>query len=196
MTSRRSLRREMRDARAALAGTIALPVRRALERALAGRLLAHLPGTGGILGCYAAVGDECSPEPAAQAARLAGWRLAFPRVAGAAPLSFHLAGPDGLRPGHRGIPEPDPGLPEARPDVVLVPLLAVDPSGHRLGQGGGHYDRTLATLRAAGPVLAIGIAWDMQIRPQVPVAPHDQPLDAIATPSRFYWTPAAPRWAP
>jgi 5-formyltetrahydrofolate cyclo-ligase len=98
-----------------------------------------------------------------------------------------------LSPGYRGIPEPRPDLPAVRPDVVLVPLVAADRNGHRLGQGGGHYDRTLAALRAQGPVLAIGLAWDMQIMPDIPASPWDQPLDAIATPTAFHLVAHAAR---
>ncbi len=71
-----------------------------------------------------------------------------------------------------------------------MPLLAVDRRGTRLGQGGGHYDRTLATLRAAGPVLAVGMAWDCQLVDALPTDPWDEPLDALATPSG--WRDFAP----
>jgi 5-formyltetrahydrofolate cyclo-ligase len=67
------------------------------------------------------------------------------------------------------------------PDLILAPLLAFDRRGGRLGQGGGSYDRTLATLRAAGEVFVIGLAFAGQEIDRVPTEPHDQGLDAILT---------------
>ena len=71
---------------------------------------------------------------------------------------------------------------EIIPDLVFVPLLAVDPRGHRLGQGGGHYDRALPALRAAGATL-IGVGWAMQrIETDLPDQPWDVALDGFASP--------------
>lgn len=69
------------------------------------------------------------------------------------------------------------------PDFVVVPLLAFTADGHRLGQGGGHYDRWLA---AYPDVPAIGLAWDCQIADALPYEPHDRPLAAVVTPTRIY----------
>lgn len=69
------------------------------------------------------------------------------------------------------------------PDIVLVPLLAFDRRGHRLGNGGGHYDATLADLRARKEVLAVGIGYAQQaVLFNLPAGPHDQRLDWIITP--------------
>jgi 5-formyltetrahydrofolate cyclo-ligase len=65
--------------------------------------------------------------------------------------------------------------------VLIVPLVAFDRRGFRLGYGGGFYDRTLERLRAQGPVTAIGFAYGAQELPEVPVEPTDQPLDLIVT---------------
>ncbi len=67
------------------------------------------------------------------------------------------------------------------PRVVILPLLAYDARGYRLGYGGGFYDRTLEGLRAAGPVLAVGFAYAAQEIDSVPTEPTDQRLDAIVT---------------
>lgn len=67
------------------------------------------------------------------------------------------------------------------PDVVIVPLVAFDRRGYRLGYGGGFYDRTLEMLRARRPVLAVGFAFAAQELPEVPIEITDQPLDAIVT---------------
>lgn len=69
------------------------------------------------------------------------------------------------------------------PDAIVVPLLAFTAAGHRLGQGGGHYDRWLA---AHPHVPAIGLAWDCQIAEDLPFEAHDRPLAAVVTPTRIY----------
>ncbi len=74
------------------------------------------------------------------------------------------------------------------PQVLLVPMLAFDEAGYRLGYGGGYYDRTLEDLRSQHPTLAIGLAYDAQEVAQVPIEPTDERLDALVTPSRqFRW---------
>lgn len=73
------------------------------------------------------------------------------------------------------------------PQVLIVPLLAYDRRGYRLGYGGGFYDRTLQGLRAKGPVLAIGFGFDAQEVACVPTQATDQRLDRIITPSGLVW---------
>ncbi|MGQ5701251.1 5-formyltetrahydrofolate cyclo-ligase [Sandaracinobacteroides sp. A072] len=192
IAARKEQRAHAREIRAAFTAALSAPARAALEQALAERVVPHL-GSPGILGSYAPAGSEIAPAAVERAARALGWLLAFPRVTGPQPLDYHLAGPEDLVPGFRGIFQPPEDRPAARPDVVLVPLLEADRRGHRLGQGGGHYDRTLASLRSSGPLLAIGLAWDVQIVPAIEAEPWDQPLDAIATPSDFHHAGAAAR---
>lgn len=71
------------------------------------------------------------------------------------------------------------------PSVLIVPLVAFDEQGGRLGYGGGFYDRTLEGLRARGQVTAIGFAYDAQQQSDLPLEPTDQPLDMIVTQSRI-----------
>jgi 5-formyltetrahydrofolate cyclo-ligase len=71
------------------------------------------------------------------------------------------------------------------PEIVIVPLVAWDAQGGRLGYGGGFYDRTLEGLRARGPVLAIGFAFNAQQAEALPLEPTDQPLDMIVTEDRI-----------
>jgi len=135
------------------------------------------PGT--IVGGYHALPQEA--DPSLLLARLIelGCAVAFPRVAAKdAPLEFHHV-PDGevLAPGSFGIPEPLEQWPKARPQLLLVPLLAFDAHGHRLGYGGGFYDRTLAQLN----VPAIGIAYAGQEVASLPRGPHDMALTMIVT---------------
>jgi 5-formyltetrahydrofolate cyclo-ligase len=68
-------------------------------------------------------------------------------------------------------------------DLAIVPLLGFTAEGQRLGQGGGHYDRYLAEHPA---VIPIGIGWDCQLVEALPLEPHDRPLRAVVTPTRFY----------
>ena len=67
------------------------------------------------------------------------------------------------------------------PEVLIVPLVAFDAAGNRLGYGGGFYDRTLEALRARRSTLAVGFAWAAQEAESLPIEPTDQPLDAIIT---------------
>ena len=70
------------------------------------------------------------------------------------------------------------------PEILIVPLVAFDAHGGRLGYGGGFYDRTLEGLRAKRPTLAIGFAFDAQQADDLPLEPTDQPLDMVVTESR------------
>ena len=81
-----------------------------------------------------------------------------------------------------GMEEPTGDAPEITPDIILVPLLAFDGEGYRLGYGGGYYDRTIERLRGQGkPPLFIGVGFSMQEVDQVPTSAHDAPLDGILT---------------
>ena len=82
-----------------------------------------------------------------------------------------------------GIAEPKPDKPALEPDVVLVPLLAFDAAGRRLGYGGGYYDRTLRGLRARKRIVAVGIAYDEQQVDAVPHLDYDERLDWVLRPS-------------
>jgi 5-formyltetrahydrofolate cyclo-ligase len=91
-----------------------------------------------------------------------------------------------LEPDAVKIPSPTQAARTLIPDLVIAPVLAFDCDGHRLGQGAGHYDRTLAALRERGTVWVIGLAYAGQQIDQVPHEPHDQPLDAILTETGYH----------
>ncbi len=137
-----------------------------------------------IIGSYWAVGSEINPAPLEALLRQAGHIIALPRVTDRT-TPLHFARYDvgsTMEPGPVGaIPQPRDDAPVLRPDALLVPLLAADVRGFRLGQGAGHYDRTIAALR---PVYTLGLAYDCQIIARVADAPWDEPLDAIVTPTR------------
>lgn len=110
----------------------------------------------------------------------------LPRIAPDGRLTLHRVGPGTpLVSGAHGIVEPPPDAPGVAPcetDFVLVPGLAFDLSGRRLGHGRGCYDRLFATLPAGIPRIAF--AYDWQILPAIPAAPHDVPVHGIVTPAR------------
>jgi 5-formyltetrahydrofolate cyclo-ligase len=83
--------------------------------------------------------------------------------------------------GAMNIPQPTDDAEEVLPHVLLVPMLAFDRQGYRLGYGGGYYDRTLEMLRKKRPVTAIGVAYAAQQVDSVPRDSHDQPLDFVMT---------------
>jgi 5-formyltetrahydrofolate cyclo-ligase len=84
-------------------------------------------------------------------------------------------------PGQMRIPEPSADAPALDPDLVFTPLAVFDRRGHRIGYGAGHYDRTLAGLRARKRVAAVGVAYSVSEVEEIPVEPHDEPLDFILT---------------
>ena len=85
------------------------------------------------------------------------------------------------------IKEPDPAKsPIVRPDVLIVPMLAFDAAGHRLGYGMGFYDATLRQLKAQGPVLAVGVAYDVQKVEKVPAESTECLMDIIVTDKKTY----------
>jgi 5-formyltetrahydrofolate cyclo-ligase len=128
-------------------------------------------------------GSELDPRPLCPLLGPAGYPLALPVVvAAAAPLAFRCHRPgETLVEGAFGIPVPPPRAATLVPDLILLPLLAFDRSGGRLGQGGGFYDRTLVTLRAVRRVIAVGYGYAWQEVAQVPREATDQPLDAVVT---------------
>ena len=140
---------------------------------------------GAIVAGYHAHRDEADPALLLEALTRMGAHIAFPRVTATdAALEFHRV-PDGeiLHAGAFGIREPLEHWPRARPDILLVPLLAYDDQGYRLGYGGGYYDRSLAALSggASPGARAIGIAYAGQRMDFLPHDAHDWRLDAILT---------------
>jgi 5-formyltetrahydrofolate cyclo-ligase len=155
-----------------------------LENALADRLLPLLP-PGRVIGAYHAGEYELDPGALMQRLTARGQRIGFPWFADRDTPMLFRDGPDRAV-GPYGVDQPSAQAPAIVPDVLLMPLVAVDLSGNRLGQGGGHYDRALHALRRQQrEVLAIGLAWDVQIADSLPAEPWDEPLDLIATPSRL-----------
>ncbi len=138
---------------------------------------------GAIISGYSAIRAEADPKLLLLALEARGYPLALPAItAKGQPLRFHRWRPaDALAPHAYGVPEPHPTAEIVVPDILLVPLLAFDSAGHRLGYGGGYYDRTLGLLRPQKAITAIGVAYAGQEIAALPQEAHDQRLDAVLT---------------
>jgi len=154
---------------------------------VADRLLAD-PGVRGAnrVALYAALPDELPTRPLFEALRSAGVRCLLPRIRDGGLSFVAVAEWEALAPGKYGVlaPPPDLAAEQLAPgDVAIVPGVAFDRRGNRLGRGGGHYDRTFAE---AGPHL-IGAGYALQIVPEVPVDSRDRSMDAIVTERELRW---------
>ncbi len=167
----------------------------ARKAAFARRKTAHDTGTGtaahlssvlagyrGVpLAGYMAMRTEIDPAAAMEEASAHG-PVGVPVIMGAGqPLKFRTWSPDVVMiDGAFGASIPQSGD-WLEPEILIVPLVAFDMGGNRLGYGGGFYDRTLEGLRAKRPTLAIGFAYAEQEAQSLPLEPTDQPLDMIVT---------------
>lgn len=174
---RAALRREKLAERMALDEETRAALSARIETRLAALLTPLSPRT---LGFCAPVRGEFDTRPLASLLIERGWQLAMPIVEVTnAPMSFRVWTPSSAMDcDHHGIPFPVDGQ-TVVPDIVLLPLVAFDPQGFRLGYGGGYFDRTLAVL--VPRPLTIGVGFELarvaDIRPQA----HDIPLDAVVT---------------
>lgn len=184
----------MKERRVALS-----PATRERAAAEASVRLAALPelgaaaARGACVAGFAATRGELDPRAALEAVRAAGARLAFPRVDDAAVprLRLHLAddatGEHALRPGTYGIDEPDVAAPEVAPGdvaVMVVPGLAFDAAGRRLGFGGGYYDELLAGGAGGRPAFLVGYGYDFQMVDVCPADARDRRVDCVVTEAR------------
>jgi 5-formyltetrahydrofolate cyclo-ligase len=134
---------------------------------------------------YYPMRDEISPLPILDAAAAGGQAAALPWFADRDARMMFRRYP-ATEPSPWGVLQPPGEADAVAPDVVLVPLVAADRHGTRIGHGKGHYDRALAHLREAGPVFTIGIGWEFQVvEDAIAGDPWDVPLDAIATPAEW-----------
>ena len=182
--TKKRLRAEMNEARrrAAVApGPAATAVRDRFVGQFGDRL------AGAAVSAYWPIRDELDARPLLHALAERGAVCALPAVVGRGrPLVFRRWRPgDALVQGGFGLSEPPETAPPVRPDIVVAPLLAVDPAGRRLGYGGGFYDRTIAALGHRGEVLVIGIGYDVQIRTSVPAGAGDRRVDWVVTEKRI-----------
>ncbi len=174
-----ALRQQAERRRAGLAAS-APDAGASLWRHLAG----CVPAPGGrIVSAYMPIGSEIDVLPTMYALHEAGAICAMPVVTPRGqPLVFRRWSP-GARMITRawGLSEPTDDAEVLEPDIMLIPMLAFDDAGYRLGYGGGYYDRTLAAARPTRNVAAIGVAYAGQRMPHVPREATDQPCDRIVT---------------
>lgn len=166
LTARRMLSKTARDA-----ANVSI-VRRLLD-------LPELHGARNVL-LYAATDHEVDLSAAGAAFRSRGAQTLYPRVADADLEVVAVTTPDTLHPGYRGIPEPvGEALDPAHIEVVVLPGVAFDQHGGRLGWGKGFYDRFLLTVPRNA--LRIGTCFAVQVTEDIPREPHDQPVDVLVT---------------
>jgi 5-formyltetrahydrofolate cyclo-ligase len=144
-------------------------------------------GPSPITSLYLAVGSEMDTAPLVDALLERDTQLCLPAVVERdAPLIFRAWSPgEALEPDLLGTPAPRASARTVIPDLVIAPLLAFDAEGNRLGQGGGYFDRTIATLHAHTRAVVVGLAYAGQEVPSVPSEAHDRPLDAVLTEQGF-----------
>lgn len=150
--------------------------------------VAAMAPEGAVVGLYHAAPHEAPTRSYAKWLYENGRTLALPWFAGReARMTFRRwdnpFDDQGLEPGPYQALQPQADAEDVTPDALFVPLVGFTAEGARLGQGGGHYDRWLADHPAAVP---IGLAWDCQLVDSLPAEPHDRPLRAVVTPTRFY----------
>jgi 5-formyltetrahydrofolate cyclo-ligase len=183
--SKESLRSAALEARKAFVAGLDDATRALLEQQLAEHLTA-LCASARVVAGYSAMGSEISPLVAIEEARAVGAVVAFPAFGNPAKPFRFLAG-DPVVPGPFGIMQPKPTAPPVEPDLILVPLIAIDSRGARLGRGKGHYDRVIGRLKRSGAKL-IGVGWPVQrLDDTIPAEPWDVHLHAFASPEGLEW---------
>jgi 5-formyltetrahydrofolate cyclo-ligase len=174
---------ELRVAAQARRDALPADVRKAAAETIAAQKFPLAIALGTLISGFMPLKSEINPLPLIQQLAEAGARLALPAIAGRGkPLimrAWEFGAP--LDRGQWGIREPKPDAPEVEPDILLVPLLAFDRAGYRIGYGAGYYDMTIHRLRALKPVTAVGIAFAAQEVPKIPTTPRDERLDLVLT---------------
>lgn len=181
----RTRKEELRVAAKAKRSTIAPTAAAAAALAVRDRVLeAGLVAARTTVSGFWPIGDEFDPRPLMEALAAQGHALCLPVVVGRGrALAFRAWAPGApLERAGFGLSVPCWDAPPAIPRFLVVPLLAFDRRGYRVGYGAGYYDRTISELKAHVPRLfALGVGFALQEVPEVPALAHDQRLDAIAT---------------
>jgi len=161
------------------------------------RIHAHLLGEDAFLGAqrvalYAALPGEIATRPLFDVLIGAGKTCLLPRMTGERRLEFtRVEAWEDLVPGRLGVleaPAAVPALPLREGDLVLVPGVAFDADGRRLGRGGGYYDRSFPPAAAAGQPLLVGVTYESRLVDSLPTDSHDRAMGAIVTERAFRWT--------
>ena len=183
LEKKKDLRARMKAWRAGLGADVQARAAEAVAEQGLGFLGPRPPGT--VVTGFSPIADEFRVWPLLRRLAADGFALALPVMEGKAkPLVFRAwASGDAMDRAVWGIAEPRADKPVLAPDILIVPLLAFDRRGWRLGYGGGFYDRTLRELRARKAVVAVGLAFDEQEVDAVPHLDYDQRLDWVLRPS-------------
>ncbi|WP_315835561.1 5-formyltetrahydrofolate cyclo-ligase [Bradyrhizobium prioriisuperbiae] len=183
MTGLSPTKRDLRAAALARRDALTTQQRFAAADAVAARAFPLEVASGQAVAGYSPIRSEFDPRPLMEALARRGARLALPViVARDQPLLFRIWSPStAMVRGQMGIFEPAADAPVVVPDIMLVPLAAFDRTGHRIGYGAGHYDRTFEQLRRMKTIVAVGLAFSVQQVAAVPALPHDVRLDYIVT---------------
>jgi 5-formyltetrahydrofolate cyclo-ligase len=178
-----SAKAELRRTAAARRDALAAEECQAAAETIAGRGFPFAVAPGMIVSGFMPMKSEINPLPLMQKLAAGGARLALPRIVGRGhPLDMRAwAFGAPLTRGQWDIREPTADAPEVDPDILIVPLLAFDRAGHRIGFGAGYYDMTLSALRVRKAVVAVGIAFAAQEVPAVPHTERDARLDLVLT---------------
>jgi len=182
---KRALRARMKALRDGLSAEEKVRAATRIAEAGLGFLPPRAPAPNLIVSGFASLPEELNAWPLLRRLNSEGFALALPVVqAKGQPLIFRAWVPgDAMHKGVWDIPEPKADKPDVEPDILLVPLLAFDRHGRRLGYGGGFYDRTLRRLRSRKSIVTVGLAFDEQQVDAVPHLDYDQRLDWVLTPS-------------
>jgi 5-formyltetrahydrofolate cyclo-ligase len=180
--AKQALRNQMRMVRGALPEATCELRSAEIRKRLFG--IAELERAATVL-AFASIGNEVHTRPIIEEAWSTGKRVALPRVQGEE-LCLHLIDSEtSLAPGAFSVPEPAAdcaGIAPAEIDFALIPALALDPRGYRIGYGGGYYDRLIPRLSNA---CTCGVAYDFQLISEVPDLPFDASVDLVITDSHL-----------
>ncbi len=175
-------RHDARARRLAFVSTLSAAQRTEFENSIAAQAGRYI-ATAHVLASYAPMSQEVDPTACLTHVR-SNAIIALPWFENRnSNMLFREIDGENVR-GPFGTLQPPAIAPACAPDVILVPLVAADTQCNRLGQGKGHFDRALMSLRQHKPLRAIGLAWDMQIVDSIPIDSWDEPLDMIITPTR------------
>jgi 5-formyltetrahydrofolate cyclo-ligase len=179
----KDLKSSLRGEAAARRDALPAELRKAAAEAIAARPFPLNIRAGTVVSGFMPLKSEINPLPLMHKLASDGVQLALPRIIGrGSPLSmraWQFGAP--LDRGQWGIREPKSDALAVDPDILLVPLLAFDRAGYRIGYGAGYYDMTIARLRSLKTVTAIGIAFAAQEVAEIPKTPRDERLDLVLT---------------
>jgi 5-formyltetrahydrofolate cyclo-ligase len=187
---RRQAKAALRKRARALRNTVPESARQSRSAAIVERVLAGVPfERARAVALFSPMVDrgEVDVRPIDEAARRMGKTVAYPFLENDAEMSLRGADLASLEERGHGFAEPREDAPKVAASeelLVIVPALAVDPTGHRIGYGKGFYDRLLAAI--CPPAFSMAVAYDFEVVPEVPATEHDHRVDMVVTDARIW----------